>query len=376
MIEAVVVLGLTVVGALIIFLVYRHPIGSPWKVAGADVQDISRAQGIQTEIASALDPTKPRVVFAASNESLEPTIRVYTSTNGGKRWRAGLGPAYDPNTCAWGDPAVAIAPNGREYVAFTEKSICIQGPDLTPYLVVASRPGPTGRWTVRRITRPAVKYGFDDKPAIAVDSGGYAILDGAARIFCGCSAARIRRPCSARRPTVDERGRCHGFWTGSLFSPSSSRSRRELGTPSTLRVSMRPGCGSGARRTGAAILSCTRGRCLCPATSRATASCSASTSSRSKRCAAWARTPRCRWGRGAFSSPTASTAPTSRATSPSPSSTGLCSRCGAGRSRPERRRPTSSGPRPRSTQRPASCGRASTTPPATRRGSTRGSSWN
>ena len=34
MIEALVVLGLTVIGAVVIFLVYRHPIGSPWKVAG------------------------------------------------------------------------------------------------------------------------------------------------------------------------------------------------------------------------------------------------------------------------------------------------------------------------------------------------------
>jgi hypothetical protein len=175
-IEAVVVLGLTAIGALVIFLVYRHSIGSPWKVAGTNVQDISRAQGIQTELASALDPTNPRVLFAASNESLEPTIRIYTSTNAGKTWRAGFGPAYDPNTCAWGDPSVAIAPNGREYVAFTEKSICIQGPDLTPYLVVASRPGPRGHWTVRRITRPAVKYGFDDKPAITVGSDGRAYV--------------------------------------------------------------------------------------------------------------------------------------------------------------------------------------------------------
>jgi hypothetical protein len=175
-IEAVIVLGLTAIGALIIFLVYRHSIGSPWKVAGTNVRDISNAQGIQTEIASAIDPRNPKVIFAASNESLEPTIRIYTSTNGGKTYRRGFGPAYDPNTCAWGDPSVAIAPNGREYVAFTEKSICVDGPDLSPYLVVASRPGPTGPWTVRRITRPAVKYGYDDKPAIAVAGDGRAYL--------------------------------------------------------------------------------------------------------------------------------------------------------------------------------------------------------
>jgi hypothetical protein len=176
LIEAVVVLSLTAIGALIVFLVYRHPIGSPWKVVGANIQDISRAEGVQTEIASAVDPRNPRVLFAASNESLEPEIRVYSSKNGGKSWSVAAGPSFNPNTCAWGDPSVAIAPNGRQYVAFTEKSICIEGPDLTPYLVVASRPGPRRPWTVRRVTRPAVKYGFDDKPAITVAADGRAYV--------------------------------------------------------------------------------------------------------------------------------------------------------------------------------------------------------
>src|SRR6266702_8486968 len=84
LIETAVVRGLTAIGAVVIYFVYRHSIGSPWKVAGTNVQDISRAEGIQTEISAALDPSNPRVLFAASNESLEPEIRVYSSTNGGK----------------------------------------------------------------------------------------------------------------------------------------------------------------------------------------------------------------------------------------------------------------------------------------------------
>ena len=79
---------------------------------------------------------------------------------------------FNPNTCSWGDPAVAIAPNGRQYVAFTEKSVCTPGPDLTPYLIVASRSGPKGSWLTRRVTRPATKFGYDDKPALTVDSKG------------------------------------------------------------------------------------------------------------------------------------------------------------------------------------------------------------
>lgn len=174
--EALVVLGGTLIGALIIYLVYRHPIGSPWKVAGTDMQDISNEPGVQTEVAVAADPSNPKILFGASNESLEPEIRVYSSRNAGRTWSEAAGPAYDPNTCAWGDPSVAISRGGRQYVAFTEKSICVPGNDLTPYLVVGSRDGTSGKWTVRRVARPATKFGFDDKPGISVDSGGRAYV--------------------------------------------------------------------------------------------------------------------------------------------------------------------------------------------------------
>jgi hypothetical protein len=174
--EAIAVLGATAIGALIVFLVYRHPVGSPWKVAGTDVQDISNEPGVQTEVAVAVDPSNPKVLFGASNESLEPEIRIYASRDAGRTWTKGTGPAYDPNTCAWGDPSVAIARGGRQYVAFTEKSICVPGTDLTPYLVVGARGGTSGGWTVRRVARPTTKFGFDDKPAIAVDDAGRAYV--------------------------------------------------------------------------------------------------------------------------------------------------------------------------------------------------------
>ena len=176
LLEAIGVLGATALGALIVYLVYRHPIGSPWKVAGTDVQDISNQPGIQTEVAVAVDPSDPQKLFAASNETLEPEIRVYTSENGGRKWNQAAGPQYDPNTCSWGDPAVAVARDGRQYVAFTEKSICAPGPDLTPYLVVGSRKRGANSWTVRRVARPAVKFGFDDKPAIGVGADGRAYV--------------------------------------------------------------------------------------------------------------------------------------------------------------------------------------------------------
>jgi hypothetical protein len=170
--EAVGVLGVTAIAAVIIYFVYRHSIASPWQVAGTHVRDISNEPGLNTEVAVAVHPRKAQVLFGASNESLEPEIRVYSSSDGGRTWKKAAGPQWNPNTCSWGDPSVAIAPNGREYVAFTEKSICSPGTDLTPYLVVGSRNAGHGGWTVRRVARPATKFGFDDKPAITVDGKG------------------------------------------------------------------------------------------------------------------------------------------------------------------------------------------------------------
>jgi ABC-type dipeptide/oligopeptide/nickel transport system permease subunit len=159
--------------------IYRfsvHHTKSPWAAAGSDVHALSRAPGAQTEVAVAVAPDDPRRFFAASNDSVLPQIRLYDSSDGGRTWTSRLGPSLTPFTCAWGDPAVAFAPGGRQYVAFIEKSICRRGIGLTPYLVVASRPGPNRAWIVRRVSPPAIRDGFDDKPAITVDGTGRAYV--------------------------------------------------------------------------------------------------------------------------------------------------------------------------------------------------------
>lgn len=166
----------TVVVAAVYFVYGRSTTESPWAVAGTNVQNVSRSDGIQTEVAVAVDPSNARVLFAASNESLEPRILVHSSTDGGRTWSSGTGPASAAGKCAWGDPAVAISPDGRQYVAFTEKSICVRGSSLTNYLVVASRAGPGGSWTVRRVAPPVGEFGFDDKAAIAVGRDGRAYV--------------------------------------------------------------------------------------------------------------------------------------------------------------------------------------------------------
>jgi hypothetical protein len=177
LLEAAVVLALTAGGLGAVYFFTTEKAASPWRAAGTHVQNVSRARGIQTEVSVAVDPSNAKNLFAASNETLETEIRVYTSTDRGSTWTSRRGPPLvNIDTCAWGDPSVAIAPNGRQYVAYTEKSICTKGPDQSPYLVVAARPGPQGAWIVRRITPHAVRFGFDDKPAIAVARDGRAYV--------------------------------------------------------------------------------------------------------------------------------------------------------------------------------------------------------
>ena len=161
--------AIAVVVALVVLLLYHftvRTIRNPRPLGGVNV-DVSRASGIQSEAAIAVDPRNPRELLAASNDSLLPTLRVYTSSDGGRRWRRAAGPAVPGNSCAHGEPRVAVDADGRQYLAFLAGRVC--GDKLTPYLVVASRPDPSARWTLRTVTHPAWKYGFDDGPALAVD---------------------------------------------------------------------------------------------------------------------------------------------------------------------------------------------------------------
>jgi len=169
---ALFVLVAAVAGA--IYLWQYHPVHSPWQVAGTSVEDVSHAIGAQTEIAAAVAPSNAQVLFAASNDSLLRTIRIYTSSDAGLNWRAATGPGLGNDACARGEPAVTISRDGHEYVAFIVNSHCLQV-DPYPYLVVASRAGPTGRWSVRRVMPPSDMH-WDDKPALATAPGGRVYL--------------------------------------------------------------------------------------------------------------------------------------------------------------------------------------------------------
>ncbi len=171
LVETIGILALTGGAAAAVYAWKVHPVSSEWRVAGTLVQNVSRAVGAQTEVSVALSKSNPHVLFAASNDTLMRTIRVHTSTDGGRSWSSSAGPPLGNAACARGDPAAAVAPDGREYVAFTVNRFCNDN-DPEPYLVVASNAGPRTAWKVRRVAAPVSSFTWDDKPALAAGSDG------------------------------------------------------------------------------------------------------------------------------------------------------------------------------------------------------------
>lgn len=171
LLEAVVVLALTAGVALAVYVWKVNPVQSDWSLGGTDVQNVSRAPGAQTQIAAAADPAHPGLLFAASNDTLLRTVRVYTSNDDGRTWTSAAGPGLGQDACGRGEPAAAIDAQGRQFAAFTVSGGCSQD-DQTPYVVAAVRSGPGAAWTVHRLgpRRPADFW--DDHPSIATGPGG------------------------------------------------------------------------------------------------------------------------------------------------------------------------------------------------------------
>jgi hypothetical protein len=127
--------------------------------------DVSRARGAQTEVAAV---ARRNGFFAASNDTLLRTIRIYRS-NDGRTWTSTAGPPLEAG-CARGDPSVAAAPDGREYVAIIVNSDCLEF-DPNPYRVVASHAARSSTWSLHRLT-PRSSEHWDDKPVLAAAADG------------------------------------------------------------------------------------------------------------------------------------------------------------------------------------------------------------
>jgi hypothetical protein len=138
--------------------------------------NVSRAAGIQAEVAVSIDPDDDRTLLAASNSGPDGA-RVYSSADGGATWKSEPSPApplRSPFRCALGDPAVSIGPQGTRHFVFLYADCEQLRTDFKarrlPEVSVAHarRAGKAAAWEVHAVARHG-KRRFDDKPALAVD---------------------------------------------------------------------------------------------------------------------------------------------------------------------------------------------------------------
>ena len=163
------------------------------RVVGPE-RDISRARGLQAEVAVA---SGSRTLLASSH-SAGCRMRVYASRDRGRSWSSSIAPPPPPGlrgACEFGDPAVAVDGQGEGYIGVMVGAPCrphgsclLQSSRL--YVAHQER----GVWvTPSRPVAPAPSGVGDDKDAIAIDE--------------------------ARRSP--HRGRLYATWTRYSLSPST-----------------------------------------------------------------------------------------------------------------------------------------------------------
>lgn len=161
-IEAVIIIGLLALGVFLVYHFVVKTIKNTRPLGGANVVVTGGHVANENEASFTVDPRHPSTIVGAAND-----LTSYTSLNGGRTWKRAAPPKLPIGSCALHAPRVAVV--GRTQVlAFLASTPC--GDDITPYLVVSTRDGVSGRWTeARRILPSAWQYGFDDAPAIAAD---------------------------------------------------------------------------------------------------------------------------------------------------------------------------------------------------------------
>jgi hypothetical protein len=160
--EAAAIAALIALGGFLVYHFAVHHIHNPRPLGGRNV-DVSRSPGVQSQASIAVDPRDSRLLVVAANDD-----NVYVSRDGGRTWTHTKGPDTAIGACPHRTPRVAIDAAGREYLAFLAGRLCDD--DLTTYVVVGERDSPTAPWRLVRVAKPLWSYGYDDGPALAVDT--------------------------------------------------------------------------------------------------------------------------------------------------------------------------------------------------------------
>jgi peptide/nickel transport system permease protein len=171
LVEASVVVVLTVAAGAFVYVWKVNPVRSSWTLAATEVQNVSRAAGAQTQVSVVADPIRQGALFGVSNDTNLRTIRVYTSSGAGQTWTSTAGPSLGLDACSRGEPSAAVDRRGRQFVAFTVSGTC-QEYDQSPYVVAAVRAGPSAPWILRRLGPKRTSDFWDDHPSIAAAPDG------------------------------------------------------------------------------------------------------------------------------------------------------------------------------------------------------------
>lgn len=142
----------------------------------------------------------------------------YTSVDGGATWRTTqpFGPAN--GRCDYGDPAPAIAADGRQLLA-SVVGPCYVTERLDVALELSSRAGPDDAWTNVEVA-PGDEF-LNDKPALAVDTGAASVHRG--RLYL----AWTRIGANFAAPIV----LAHSDDGGTSWSPATPIMKPALGDP-------------------------------------------------------------------------------------------------------------------------------------------------
>ena len=161
-IEAVIVIGLLALGVFLVYHFFVKTIRNTRPLGGVNVVVTRGHIANENEASFTVDPSRPTTIVGAANDLFS-----YTSVDDGRTWKHVAPPKLPVGTCVLHAPRMAVV-GTTEVLAFLASTPC--GDDITPFLVVSTRNGVSGRWSAaRRILPAAWAYGFDDAPAIAAD---------------------------------------------------------------------------------------------------------------------------------------------------------------------------------------------------------------
>src|SRR5581483_6426021 len=160
--EVAAVVVLLAAGAFLVYHFFVKTIKNTRPLGGVNIVVTRGHTASENEASFATDATRSSTIFGAGAD-----LTSYTSINDGRTWQISQPPALRGGGCALHAPRVTSV-GTTELIAFLASSPC--GDDITPFLVVSTRAGTSGRWRQAIRVAPATwHYGFDDSPAAASD---------------------------------------------------------------------------------------------------------------------------------------------------------------------------------------------------------------